>query len=54
MGVRTTDVAFRRRLNQVIAKDLPQITQILRDYGVPLLDEQNRPIPADTKAAPAP
>jgi quinoprotein dehydrogenase-associated probable ABC transporter substrate-binding protein len=46
MGVRPADVAFRRRLNAVIAKDGPQITQILRDYGVPLLDEQNRPLPS--------
>jgi quinoprotein dehydrogenase-associated probable ABC transporter substrate-binding protein len=45
MGVRPADVAFRRRLNQVIAKEQPQITKILQDYGVPLLDEQNKPIP---------
>ncbi len=44
MGVRPADVAFRRRLNEVIAREQPQITQILRDYGVPLLDEQNHPI----------
>ena len=44
MGVRPADVAFRRRLNEVIARDRPQITQILRDYGVPLLDEQNHPM----------
>ncbi len=46
MGVRPADVVFRRRLNAVIAKDGAQITQILRDYGVPLLDEQNRPLPS--------
>ena len=46
MGVRPGDVDFRRRLNQVIARDQPQITQILRDYGVPLLDEQNHPLPS--------
>jgi quinoprotein dehydrogenase-associated probable ABC transporter substrate-binding protein len=44
MGIRPSDVAFRRRLNAVIAKDQPEITKILQDYGVPLLDEQNRPI----------
>jgi len=44
MGIRPNDVAFRRRLNDVIAKEQPQITKILEDYGVPLLDEQNRPI----------
>jgi hypothetical protein len=46
MGIRPNDTAFRRRLNAIIAKDQPQITKILQDYGVPLLDEQNRPIPA--------
>ena len=45
MGVRGSDVEFRRRLDQVIAKEQPQITKILQDYGVPLLDEQNKPIP---------
>ena len=44
MGVRPADIAFRRRLNGVIARDQAQITQILNDYGVPLLDEQNRPV----------
>ncbi len=44
MGVRPADVAFRRRLNQAISKLQPQITQILKDYGVPLLDEQNHPL----------
>lgn len=51
VGVRPADVAFRRRLNQAIARDQPQITQILREYGIPLLDEQNRPL-ADDKPAP--
>jgi quinoprotein dehydrogenase-associated probable ABC transporter substrate-binding protein len=52
MGVRSGDVGFRRRLNSVIAKDEKQITQILRDYNVPLLDEQNHPLPPDKLAAP--
>ena len=51
MGVRPADVDFRRRLNQVIARDQPQITQILRDYGVPLLDEQNHPLLSSAGAA---
>lgn len=45
MGVRPSDIIFRRRLNDVIAHNRQQITQILVDYGVPMLDEQNRPIP---------
>jgi quinoprotein dehydrogenase-associated probable ABC transporter substrate-binding protein len=43
MGVRSSDVAFRRRLNQAISQNQRQITRILQDYGIPLLDEQNRP-----------
>ncbi len=46
MGVRPGDVAFRRRLNDLIARDQPQIRKILQDYGVPLLDEQGKPLPA--------
>ncbi len=41
IGVRPGDVGFRRRLNGVISKDRAQIMQILRDYNVPLLDEQD-------------
>jgi quinoprotein dehydrogenase-associated probable ABC transporter substrate-binding protein len=52
MGVRPGDIGFRRRLNTVIAKDEKQITQILRDYNIPLLDEQNHPLPSDQLAAP--
>ena len=52
MGVRPGDVGFRRKLNTMIAKDEPQITHILRDYNIPLLDEQNHPLAADKPAAP--
>ncbi len=44
MGVRPADVAFRRRLNAVIAQHRSEIDGILRDYGIPELDEQNRPV----------
>ena len=47
MGVRQGDIEFRRRLNKVIANEQPHITAILRDYNVPLLDEQDRPLAAD-------
>lgn len=40
MGVRGNEPEWRRRVNAVILKQQPQITVILRDYGVPLLDEQ--------------
>jgi quinoprotein dehydrogenase-associated probable ABC transporter substrate-binding protein len=44
MGVRPASTEFRRRLNAVISKDQAQITSILQEYGIPLLDEQNRPL----------
>jgi quinoprotein dehydrogenase-associated probable ABC transporter substrate-binding protein len=44
MGVRPNEPEWRRRVNAMIVKQQPQITAILRDYGVPLLDEQGQPI----------
>lgn len=40
MGVRHNEPDWRRRLNAIITKRKTDITAILRDYGVPLLDEQ--------------
>jgi quinoprotein dehydrogenase-associated probable ABC transporter substrate-binding protein len=40
MGVRPSDVDWRRRINSEIIKHREEITAILRDYGVPLLDER--------------
>jgi quinoprotein dehydrogenase-associated probable ABC transporter substrate-binding protein len=40
MGVRNSDVDWRRRINSEIIKNRDAITAILRDYGVPLLDER--------------
>ncbi len=45
MGVRANEPEWRRRINQAITRHQAEITAILQDYGVPLLDEQNRPIP---------
>lgn len=44
MGVRHNEPDWRRRLNQVIHKRQRDITAILEDYGVPLLDEQGKPL----------
>lgn len=44
MGVRPGETAWRRTLNRRIASHQQEITRILLEYGVPLLDEQNRPI----------
>ena len=54
MGVRQGDVDFRRRLNGVIARERPQILAILQADNIPLLDEQNHPIPESKPATPAP
>jgi quinoprotein dehydrogenase-associated probable ABC transporter substrate-binding protein len=40
MGVRGNEPEWRRRINAVILKQQPEIAAILRDYGVPLLNEQ--------------
>jgi hypothetical protein len=53
MGVRPGDIEFRRRLNKVIAKEQPQILAILREYNIPLLDEQNRPLADEKPVIPA-
>jgi quinoprotein dehydrogenase-associated probable ABC transporter substrate-binding protein len=44
MGVRGNEPEWRRRVNAVILEQQPEITAILRDYGVPLLNEQGEPI----------
>lgn len=44
MGVRPGEMVWRRTLNRIVGKHQDEITRILLDYGVPLLDEQNRPI----------
>jgi ABC-type amino acid transport substrate-binding protein len=38
MGVRKGDHALRDRLDAVIAKEQPAITELLRSYGVPLVE----------------
>jgi quinoprotein dehydrogenase-associated probable ABC transporter substrate-binding protein len=40
MGVRANEPEWRRQINAVILKRQIEITAILRDYGVPLLNEQ--------------
>jgi len=42
MGVRANEPDWRRQINAAIQKRQSEITAILRDYGVPLLDERGR------------
>lgn len=44
MGVRRGDRDWRRKLDRLIAGSQDEINKILISYGVPLLDEQGRPL----------
>ena len=44
MGVRASDITWRRTLNRLIARHQQEITKLLLAYGVPLLDADNKPI----------
>lgn len=50
MGVRHADQNWKRQLNRLIQENQPAINKILLDYGVPLLDENDRPLGADSAA----
>jgi quinoprotein dehydrogenase-associated probable ABC transporter substrate-binding protein len=44
MGVRHSDQNWKRDLNKLISENQNEIRAILRSYGVPLLDENDKPI----------
>lgn len=44
MGVRPSDQEWKRQLNTVIRENQAEINKILLDFGIPIIDEQNRPI----------
>jgi len=48
MGVRRAAQNWKRLLNRLIQENQPEINKILFDYGLPLLDENNQPITAET------
>jgi quinoprotein dehydrogenase-associated probable ABC transporter substrate-binding protein len=48
MGVRAADQNWKRQLNRLIQENQPAINRILLDFGVPLLDENDRPITVET------
>jgi quinoprotein dehydrogenase-associated probable ABC transporter substrate-binding protein len=50
MGVRPADQNWKRQLNRLIQDNQSEINKILLDYGVPLLDEQDHAIAAETAA----
>jgi quinoprotein dehydrogenase-associated probable ABC transporter substrate-binding protein len=50
MGVRATDQNWKRQLNRLIAENQADINHLLLTFGVPLLDERDRPIADDARA----
>jgi quinoprotein dehydrogenase-associated probable ABC transporter substrate-binding protein len=44
MGVRQGDDLWKRQLNEVIRKRQADIDKVLLEYGVPMIDEDNKPI----------
>ena len=44
MGVRFTDQDWKRLLSRTIGENQPAINKLLLSYGVPLLDDNDRPI----------
>jgi quinoprotein dehydrogenase-associated probable ABC transporter substrate-binding protein len=48
MGVRPADQNWKRLLNRLIQENQPAINRMLLDFGVPLLDENDRLIGAET------
>jgi quinoprotein dehydrogenase-associated probable ABC transporter substrate-binding protein len=52
MGVRPADQNWKRQLNRLIQENQPAINKILLDFGVPLLDESDRPLSVETTKQP--
>jgi quinoprotein dehydrogenase-associated probable ABC transporter substrate-binding protein len=52
MGVRPGDQNWKRLLNRLIQENQQAINKILVGYGVPLLDENDRPITAEAAKQP--
>jgi ABC-type amino acid transport substrate-binding protein len=49
MGVRGADQNWKRQLNRLIQENQGEINKILLGFGVPLLDENDRPMEAAAK-----
>jgi len=44
MGVRLADTDWKKQLNTILLKRRADIDKVLLSYGVPILDDQNKPI----------
>jgi ABC-type amino acid transport substrate-binding protein len=49
MGVRAGETTWKHQINEVIAKRQGDIDAVLLEYGVPLIDEDNKIITAARK-----
>jgi len=54
MGVRGADQNWKRQLNRLIQENQPEINKIMLDFGIPLLDENDRPIGVEAAATKSP
>ena len=50
MGVRGADQDWKRQLNRLIAENQPDLNRLMLSFGVPLLDEKDRPITIEAPA----
>jgi quinoprotein dehydrogenase-associated probable ABC transporter substrate-binding protein len=50
MGVRFSDQEWKRQLNRLIQENQPAMNKLLLSFGVPLLDDKDRPITEDSIA----
>ena len=48
MAVRPADQEWKRTLNKLIAENQTEIFKLLISYNIPILDESNAPITAET------
>jgi hypothetical protein len=48
MAVRPSDQEWKRTLNRLIKENQAEINKLLISYNIPILDETNTPITAET------
>jgi hypothetical protein len=48
MAVRPSDQEWKRTLNRLIKENQAEINKLLISYNIPILDESNAPITAET------
>jgi hypothetical protein len=48
MAVRPSDQEWKRTLNRLIMENQSEINKLLISYNIPILDESNAPITAET------